>query len=66
MADRVCDVDSKFNLCVVTLYHWKWQPKHMFSRSNTADELCLYGLPDKLIANEAAEPRGEADEAAES
>ena len=29
MADRVCDVDSKFNLCVVT-DHRKWHPKARF------------------------------------
>ena len=47
MADRVCDVDLKFNLCVAT-DNWKWHSRHMFSCSNTADILYPYSLRDEF------------------
>ena len=44
MADRVCDVDSKFNLCVVS-DHRKWHKKYVFSFQY---ELCLTAYPISL------------------
>ena len=46
MADRVCDIDSKFNLCVVS-DHRKWHKKYIYVFSFQY-ELCLTAYPISL------------------